>query len=560
MYTFILILFCRADFLYNYIYDYHKRKRFFVSEMLVLFALIAFSCIFVNTFSGKLGTPALLLFMCLGMFFGSDGIFKIPFENYDVLQQISTIALIFIIFYGGFCTKWSTAKPVLKQATLLSTLGVVITALLTCAFCYYGLNMNFAESFLIGAVISSTDAASVFSILRSRNLNLKYSTASLLELESGSNDPFSYMLTIIGIAIYMGKSFDYFPILFAKQIIFGILAGVVIAVISIKIMKKTKLVNDSSRSIFLVAVALFAFALPDLFDGNGLLSVYIAGIILGNSKIRHTNILVNFFDGITFMAQILIFFLLGLTAFPHRMPEIFIPATLVAVFLTFVARPVAVFGLLMPFKASFNQCVLVSWAGLRGAASVVFAVLVVASVNLPEKYDLFHIVFLISLLSVAFQGTLLPLAAKMTNMTDDSADVRKTFTDYQEESAFSLIQIFIGNNHIWKDKLISEISLPQDTLAILIKRDGKDIVPKGDTKILECDFLVLSAPVYNKCANGSLEEFSITDDHAWNGKQICELNLEKNSLIVMISRHGNTIIPRGNTVLQTKDKVVLMTN
>ena len=198
-------------------------------------------------------------------------------------------------------------------------------------------------------------------------------------------------------------------------------------------MKKTKLVNDSSRSIFLVAVALFAFALPDLFDGNGLLSVYIAGIILGNSKIRHTNILVNFFDGITFMAQILIFFLLGLTAFPHRMPEIFIPATLVAVFLTFVARPVAVFGLLMPFKASFNQCVLVSWAGLRGAASVVFAVLVVASVNLPEKYDLFHIVFLISLLSVAFQGTLLPLAAKMTNMTDDSADVRKTFTDYQEE-------------------------------------------------------------------------------------------------------------------------------
>ena len=159
------------------IYDYHKRKRFFVSEMLVLFALIAFSCIFVNTFSGKLGTPALLLFMCLGMLFGSDGIFKIPFENYDVLQQISTIALIFIIFYGGFCTKWSTAKPVLKQATLLSTLGVVITALLTCAFCYYGLNMNFAESFLIGAVISSTDAASVFSILRSRNLNLKYSIA-----------------------------------------------------------------------------------------------------------------------------------------------------------------------------------------------------------------------------------------------------------------------------------------------------------------------------------------------------------------------------------------------
>ena len=529
-----------------------------MSEVLIIFALIMFSCVFANAFSGKLGMPALILFMGLGMLFGSDGLFKIPFDNYEILQQISTIALIVIIFYGGFCTKWLTAKPVVKQATVLSTLGVVFTAFLTCAFCYYVLKMDFAESFLIGAVISSTDAASVFSILRSKKLNLKYNTSSLLELESGSNDPFSYMLTVIGIAIYSGKSFYEFPIMFVKQVSFGILAGISVVIFGIYFLKKTKLINtDSSRSIFIAALAILAFALSDIWGGNGLLSVYIAGIILGNSKIKNTKILVSFFDGITFMAQILIFFLLGLTAFPHKMPEIFVPASLIALFLTFVARPVAVFSLLMPFKASLNQCLLVSWAGLRGAASIVFAVMVVATVDTPEKYDLFHIVFLISLLSVAFQGSLLPIASKLTNMIDETGDVRKTFTDYQEESAVSLIQIYIGEGHIWKNKKLREIALPQDTLAVFVKRHGEEIVPKGNTELLEGDYLVLNAPVYNS-SNGVLEEHTLTKNHSWTGKQISELNLPEHSLIVMITRNGKTLIPRGKTTLQDKDVVVVL--
>lgn len=528
-----------------------------MSETLLICALIMFSCVIVNTFSGKSGMPALLLFMGLGMLFGSDGLFKIPFEDYGAMQKLSTIALVFIIFYGGFSTKWSTAKPVVKQASILSTLGVIITALLTSAFCYYALHFDFVESFLVGAVISSTDAASVFAILRSKKLNLKNSTAPLLEIESGSNDPFSYMLTIIGIALYAGKSVNYFPILFLKQIIFGIVAGVIIGIVSVKIMKRTKIVTESSKSIFVTAVAVIAFALPDLIQGNGLLSVYIAGIILGNAKIRNTGTLVNFFDGITLMAQMWIFFLLGLTSFPHKIPEIFIPATLIAIFLTFIARPVAVFGLLLPFKASINQCLLVSWAGLRGAASIVFAVMVVADVDISQKYDLFHIVFLISLLSVAIQGSLLPYVAKLTDMIDENSDVRKTFNDYQEESSISLIQIFITEQHIWNNKKLREISLPQDSLALIIKRDGKEIVPKGDTKILAGDYLVLSVPVYNSEVNGDLEEITLDKNHGWCGKKISELNLPQNTLIAMITRNGKAVIPRGNVILQKRDLVVL---
>ena len=528
-----------------------------MSEILLICAIVMLCCVFVNLVSKKFDMPALLLFMALGMIFGSDGIFKIHFDDYKIMQHLSTIALVLIIFYGGFCTKWKTAKPVVKQATLLSTLGVVITALSTSAFCYYVLHLQFAESFVIGAVISSTDAASVFAILRSKNLNLKYSTAPLLELESGSNDPFSYMLTIIGIALLAGKSIDYIPILFVKQIILGVSIGVLSALGGILLMKKTKIVTESIRTIFIMAIVFLSFALPDLLGGNGLLSVYIAGIILGNAKIKDTNILVNFFDGLTSLAQLLIFFMLGLTSFPHKIPEVIIPATLIALFLTFIARPLAVFGLMLPCKATINQCLLVSWAGLRGAASIVFAVLVVASVSTEQKYDLFHIVFLIALLSVAFQGTMLPIIAKWTNMIDANTDVRKTFNDYQEKSALTLIQILVTESHNWNNQAIKNISLPEDTLILLIKREGKDIVPKGNTILKTNDTLVLSVPVYNSNDNVELEEITITQKHKWNNKQISEINLPLNTLIVSINRNGENIIPRGNTKFIEDDIAVL---
>ena len=231
-------------------------------SILILFcAIVIFSCIITNKFSNKLGMPSLVFFMFLGVLFGCDGILKISFEDYDLTAKLCSIGLLFIIFYGGFCTKKIADNKVNAQAILLSSLGTILTAGFCALFCFYCLNLSFIESFLIGAVISSTDAASVFSILRSRRLNLKYNTASILEMESGSNDPFAYILTILGISMLTGaSSVATFPLLF-KQIFFGILFGVLIAYGAIFLLKKTRLLTEGTDTIFIVAVALLSYSL-----------------------------------------------------------------------------------------------------------------------------------------------------------------------------------------------------------------------------------------------------------------------------------------------------------
>lgn len=220
---------------------------------------------------------------------------------------------------------------------------------------------------MIGAVLSSTDAASVFSILRGKHLNLRDGTASLLEIESGSNDPMSYLLTMIGISLLGNADTGNIPLMIFMQLALGILVGVVVALIGIVLLTKTNFIPEGLETIFVIAIVIFSFGLAELIGGNSYLSVYLLGILLGNSRIRNKNILIPFFDGVTGLAQILIFFLLGLLAFPHRMPDIMVPALLIALFLTFVARPIAVFGILLPFRCSIRQCLLVSWAGASGS-------------------------------------------------------------------------------------------------------------------------------------------------------------------------------------------------
>lgn len=464
--------------------------------ILILCSSVILLAIFSSKFLDALGIPALLFFMCLGMLFGTDGIFKISFADFANTKDIASLALGFIIFYGGFCTKWATAKPIIAKAAVLSTAGVFLTAILTSVFCHFVLELSFLESFLIGAVISSTDAASVFSILKAKNLHLKENTAPLLEIESGSNDPMSYVLVILAITLMQNQSSGFVIALFFKQMIFGILIGVLVAKISIYIYEKTSIITDENGSLFIIALVLLSYLLPFFCDGNPFLAVYFLGIILGNANILNKVPMMHFFDGITKLAQIGIFFTLGLLAFPREVPSILLTGILIFLFLTFIARPAAVFLLLSFFKSGINQCLLVSWAGLRGVASIVFAIIAMDS-GITLHYDLFHLVFLISILSVAIQGTFLPLAAKMTNMIDPHVDIKKTFNDYEEECAVKLLRITVPKNHEWVGKPIRCVEFPQKSLAVLIKRKQERIIPKNSTVIQAGDNITLSLPAIN---------------------------------------------------------------
>lgn len=519
-------------------------------------AVIILLCILAEKFSGRFGMPALTLFMFIGMIFGSDGIFKIGFDDFTLAETACSLALVFIMFYGGFSTKWSAAKPVAGRAIALSTLGVVITAGITTVLCHYLLHMSIAESFLLGAVLSSTDAASVFAILRKKKLNLKDGTASILEVESGSNDPIAYMLTIIAISYFRVSASENVVSMVVLQIVVGILTGVIVSVISIWITTKTDIVSEGLDTIFMIAMVLGCYGVSTILKGNAYLSLYIYGIIIGNSRISNKQTLVHFFDGVTSLSQIMVFFLIGLLSYPSQMPQIIPTALLVVVILTFVARPIAVFLLMLPCKCGFRQCLLISWAGLRGASSCVFAIMAVAS-GINMRQDLFHIVFMVTLFSVAFQGGLLPLVSHKLQMVDSNADVRKTFTDYQEETALQLTRMYIPEGHGWVHKTIKEVHIPHGTLALMIKRDGETIIPKGDTEILPNDTVILSVPPYVPSEDEKLEEIPIEESHKWCDKVIGELGLKEDELIALIFRNGATIIPDGKTKILSGDKVVL---
>lgn len=527
-----------------------------MAEVLILVAIVLFLCILAEKFSGKFGMPALILFMGIGMLFGSDGIVHISFDNFEIAEKACLLALCFIMFYGGFNMKWSAARPVAVKAVCLSTIGVVVTAGLTAVFCMYVLQMPFEDSFLMGAVLSSTDAASVFSVLRKKKLNLKDGTASLLEMESGSNDPVAYLLTVIGISLKMGGDISV-PYMIFAQVVYGILIGAVASLIGIAFLRKVRLQAEGLDTIFVIAIVMLSYGISEVTGGNAFLSVYLMGIILGNSRIRGKETLIPFFDGMTGLAQIMLFFLLGLLAFPHKLPEIFFVSLAIAAFLTIVARPVAVFLILKPFHCSTRQCLMVSWAGLRGAASIVFAIMVIAGSNTSSD-ALFHTVFMVALLSVAIQGTLLPAVAFKLSMVDASCDVRKTFNDYSESSAITMMQMAIPPEHNWVGRLIKDVSMPTGSLAVMIQRaGGGTIIPDGNTEIQAGDTMVLSVPAYESGGHEHLEEFVISKKHRWCNRTIAELVLPKNTLIVLIKRGEENLIPNGQTQILENDCVVV---
>lgn len=522
---------------------------------LIIIAVILFTCVFLNNLSERVGVPVLLMFILFGILVGTSAPEAIN-DYGELIGDICSISLVFVMFYGGFGTRWSSVRAVIGESALLASAGVVVTAASVALFCHYALGWQWAESLLMGSVISSTDAASVFSILRTKSLGLKRNTSPILEVESGSNDPCSYMLTAICLSLLGGElSAGGILLMLLMQIAFGIIFGLVIAKIAQLILKGRSLNNQGVKMLFIFAVALTSYALPTLFGGNGYLSTYIVGIILGNTEFSERRPLVSFFDGITSLMEILIFFLLGFMSVPERLAEAFIPALIIFFFLTLVARPFAVFSVLLPFrKYPLNQMSLISFVGLRGAASIVFAIMTLNNaLNLSN--DIFSIVFVIVLLSISLQGSLIPFASRRLKMVELSGGDDSTFSTLQETEEISFGRIRIDAFSPWADCRISQLNIPQELLIVSIFRDGESIVPNGNTLLRRDDELIIGIRGYENSTNAIIKSRIIRPGSRWVGSTIREFAAEKSYLVIMIKRNGESIIPNGNTVICGNDQL-----
>lgn len=522
--------------------------QYFIIGVIFILALFAIH------FSNKRGIPALLLFIVLGIAFGAIGI---EFEDFEFSYNFSTIALMVIMFYGGFGTNWNMAKPVAKEAIVLSSLGVITTALITGLFLHYVLGFKMLEGMLIGSIVGSTDYASVSNILRSKNLNLKYSTAPLLELESGSNDPTAYTMTMVFLSLIMGSGVSA-PVMIISQIALGIIMGFLFAYVIGKLLKKLPMEADGLYAVFMVSAMLITYSAADYFGGNGYLALYILGIYLGNMEFRGKRNIVFFFDGFTQLMQIGLFFILGLLSdfakFIYALPVAFA----IFAFMAIIARPVSVYGLMLPFRLKRNQLNMISLAGIRGAAAIAFAILAVNG-GVEYSVDIYHIVFGVCVLSSLVQGSLMPPAAKRWDILDPNDTVLKTFNDYQNKADVGFLETRIHPDSHLIGSQVKDLNLTFDFIVAKIERNGKTIVPRGHVTIEENDVIVLGGEIHFDESGQDLVEFTIPRGHKWANKYIKDLDLPHDRLIVMLQREGNdVIVPTGDTLLLEDDKVIML--
>ena len=520
---------------------------------LLLITVVLLLAIIATKISNRSGLPALLLFLALGVAFSAFGY---DFNNFKVAENIATLSLMIIIFYGGFGTNWNMGKSTARESISLASLGVFATAIITGLFCHYILKINFLESMLLGSVVASTDYASVSNILVSKKLNLKYSTAPLLEIESGSNDPTAYTMTMVFLSLLSGYSVS-IPIIILQQVVIGLIGGFLLGFIFIKIIETLSLDEDGLFSVFIATMMLGTYALTSLAGGNGFLALYILGIYIGNHEFRKKRDVVFFYDGLSTIFQIAMFFLLGLLSDINLIIKALPIGFIIAIFMLLVARPLTVFGLMAPFKMKKNQLTLISLAGLRGAAAIAFAIMVVNSgINL--SIDIFHIVFVICIFSLLIQGTALPYATKKLYMYDPEDSVLRTFNYYSDKTDLEFIKTHVTKNSPWVNKKISDIEISFNIIIAKIERDGKSIVPRGNTYLRDDDVIILGGEGYFDSRGEDLLEIKISENHKWAGKKVKDIQIGKNELIIMVETpEKNIIVPKGDTVLKAGDRIVI---
>ena len=411
------------------------------------------------------------------------------------------VALSIILFSGGMDTKFREIKPILAPGIVLSTVGVFLTAIFTGLFIWWITGMSWTNiylpvttSLLLASTMSSTDSASVFSILRSQKMNLKYNLRPMLELESGSNDPMAYMLTIVLIQFIQsdGMGVGDIAVSFFVQFIVGITAGYVLGKLAILMLNKLNLDNRALYSILLLAFIFFTFSLTDLLKGNGYLAVYIAGIMVGNNKIMHRREINTFMDALTWLSQIIMFLCLGLLVNPHELLGISVVALLIGVFMIIIGRPLSVFLCLLPFrKITTNSKIFISWVGLRGAVPIIFATYPVVA-GVEGSANIFNIVFFITILSLVIQGTTVSSVARLLHL---STPLEKTGNDFgvelPEEIDSDLKDMTITHQMLEEAETLKDMNIPKGTLVMIVKRGDEFLIPNGTLKLHAGDKLLL---------------------------------------------------------------------
>ena len=461
-------------------------------------ALLLFVAVLAGKVAYRFGAPALLLFLGVGMLFGLD---FISYRSVDITQFIGMMSLCVILFTGGMDTSFREIRPIIGPGVVLATAGVVMTALVLAGFVWLiapwlGLEMPFALALLLASTMSSTDSASVFSILRSKKQGLKEHLRPLLELESGSNDPMAYMLTILLIGVLSNTSehvgLGMSVVAFVVQMVVGALSGYLVGRLAVWTINRIGLANHSLYVVLLLAFVFFSFAFTDLVGGNGYLAVYLSGLVIGNHKLVQKRPLTVFFDGFTWLMQIVMFLTLGLFVNSDELlqPEVLILGCSVGFFLILVARPLSVFACLLPFrKFTARARLYISWVGLRGAVPILFAIY--PMMDDVEYADLlFNVVFLSTIISLLVQGT---TVGGMANLLGLAYEERESAFDVNmhEDMKSVLTEVEVNESMLESGHTLKDIVLPENTLVMMICRDGEYFVPQGKTELRLGDKLLV---------------------------------------------------------------------
>ena len=473
---------------------------FTAENILLIGAILIFSSILISKTGYRFGIPTLLLFLLVGMGFGSDGL-GLQFNSASEAQFIGMIALSIILFTGGMDTKIRDIRPVMAQGILLSTVGVLITTLLTGGFIYFlsiytstQIAMPLLTCLLLAATMSSTDSASVFNLLRSQKMNLKENLRPMLELESGSNDPMAYMLTIALIQVITSGSDLHIGVIGQNlliQFFFGGVIGFAMGQFAIWLINKIGLSNSSLYPILLLSLVFITFTVTDLLKGNGYLAVYITGVVVGNARLAYRKEINTFMNGLTWLFQIVMFLSLGLLVNPHEMLEVAPVALLIGLFMIVVARPISVFACLLPFRKMTNHARwFVAWVGLRGAVPIIFATYPVVA-EIPGSNQIFNIVFFITLLSLIFQGMTIASGARVLHLDlPEEKEGNEFGVELPDEIDSQLMDQTLTAEMLENGNRLMDMDIPRGTLVMLVKRGNEFIIPNGQVELQVGDKLL----------------------------------------------------------------------